>query len=619
MTNQLKKKFSLAQIKLFWLGCTLYVFVFLSAIVGRYGYGDDYTCLFAAQQKGWGGISITQGRPLLSLIVVAFEFIENIYGLAYLRALGLAGSLLLFFYFWQFLPRSHRGERHLGLLTVAFLAGISPSAVVNVGYSFMWFLPYANICGLMSGLLAWRGLEKSCSWATNLNNLIFGGVLLIISLMIYQPSAAFFIILPLVYARQEPRIKQIEVRRLFGICLFFFIVSSIYYLAWQSSLRVFSADNNWNSRVELNYNIPLKISFLITELLPLVFGYWGTLESSSIGLIVAGIALIGIALSLGAGGWSHDQVIYRSLISCMAIGIALAHVIAPKENIFYFRSLGALYYVVGFICFDGFRHSVRHLSERTKISGFAFITFASILSATYHLYAGMVRPNQMEVDVVRSTVSQWDAIPDEVVFIQPGPLPNELSTGRSVGEFYMFSTYVWNVPAPMLKLVVSERIARDDSSDVAVNFLQNNRFQVYGWHIKEKDLKTIDLFGFWHGSTAVHENHPYWGPSQQYGNGWRRVDWFGDFYEGWFPSIWHPLFGLMHCSGTGGGHFEFYIPDFGIMHTTTESFPLLTSKDHGDAWRFEWASELPWLATFRLKRATDAIGSVDAQQPGPLE
>ena len=93
-----------------------------------------------------------------------------------------------------------------------------------------------------------------------------------------------------------------------------------------------------------------------------------------------------------------------------------------------------------------------------------------------------------------------------------------------------------------------------------------------------------------------------WPDASELGDGWKRSGWFGDFYRGYYPWIYHAQHGWLYVFGTDPTSTWLYNPAMGFLWTGSGTYPWLWSDQertwlyyvkgsHSPRWFFNWNTQ----------------------------
>jgi hypothetical protein len=438
---------------------------YLPAVATTYAYTDDYSHLgvwHGAAAGKWADaikLSVEQGRPLAGLITEGlFYLASSISDLWFVRLFSITGIILLGFAFHWALVRAGLGRRSAVLAVVLLLT--LPAYQVYAAWAVLATAPYAALLGFIGGVIATDALvgHKGGQLAMRL---ALAAVVLLAALLMYQPAAMMFWV-SVAVALVVPRVVSQPWRILGGCLVVAAVAAALAYVALELSLAISGWDAS--SRSALIEHPGSKASWLLYIAMPRALGlhYLGQYPSGALGLAVASVILLGLALR--ARG-DPKCAIRLGLAAAALVPLAYAPSLVVEENWATFRTqialstLIGLYFVVSVIEIGRFTlerlggagprvlRSARLVTTTTAVAGVVL----AIVAAHANLRHRFIRPETQELEMIRS---QLAAIPGRTVSRVVFRLAASSSNGDEFG--FPSSAASW-VAEPVVALVLREQ------------------------------------------------------------------------------------------------------------------------------------------------------------------
>jgi hypothetical protein len=441
------------------------VLAYWSATFHDYGLRDDYSNLREAHEEMGKvvGFCASHARPIYGwLLQATFGQTSSVQNLQWLRfgASLLLGALSLV---------SYRGLRSLGWsfnssLCFAILLVLVPSAQVIAGWAVGWPYAFAALLSFGSFLTVdgALGVRARGETARTVRQLLVALGLLLVSALIYQPSAMFYVV-PMAAALITQRRRDLEQTARWALVHLSFVTAALG-LAYciMSALyatHVFAK----STRIAFEHHWGEKIAWFLQEPLPNALSLFVLNDNNRRDhiLYLSCAALVGLILIAGAvtewrrHGRSRGIIWSAALVALPTFSCAVS--LIASERYATYRTILAMTAVL--LCF--LVASVSALTERWTstsrhtIAGLALA--AAYFTAQHHVYALIAVPQGNEWQLilqgakqVRIDTSRGDARQPRVFAIASSP--QDISTATIYhDEFGSLSSNSEWVPREMFK------------------------------------------------------------------------------------------------------------------------------------------------------------------------
>jgi hypothetical protein len=568
---------------------TALLYAFAPALTQCYGYNDDYHLLLRKLHGTFSPINnecTLCGHPLSCLIwISSIPFPRSLEQLAGVRALGLIGTCLLgWLQFWHFRRRlGFSGPLSLGL-SLAML--LTPAFAIFVGWAEHWNDPYACLASYGAGLLAWQaGSESATTWAQQhpIARELAIGVLLVLALTTYQPTAAYFFVPVMagVITMRRPAgdsASMTKIVRRVGYCATVFIVWTFaYIITYKSLLAVLVPSQNvFAARAELVHDLGGKILYL-GPVLWCTLTSWMRMQPAILQWAAAGFTIVGaLATILLTSRKSYDKGLRPdwaiATTVLLALGAAVGPLLIVKENTVAFRTLPAAFAVWTLVALLGWREIAGWVFRSSRGRQFCEVVAVAgpvlflIASTHHHLYRGLAKPNRKELQVLRQELHRrFTVTPERIVYIFPAPYVWNDPSMQSFAEFGARSSSMPWVTSAMFHLMFEGFRPTTNGAwpEIYVAPTAGAKASVVNGMAL---LDRMDL--------ARPQSLPNIGDVRMLPNGWCSSSWLGSFDAAKYPWIWHPVLGWLYCEEKPSPDVWFYSLRFGWIRTSQEKWPV---------------------------------------------
>jgi hypothetical protein len=420
-----------------------------------YGHSDDYPRLLVhilGQKPLLQTHLALGGRPLAAVMTSAgFGWAGQVADLAWLRLLGLLGWLL-----WA--SSIHALLRHHRLPTLPRLAltaalSLTPALLVFVGWASTFSYTWGATAALWGGIWTQRGLAKfSRGLSPHGTWLAFGGggLLVFVSLLIYQPVAAWFFLPFLTAALCGDRPLHLGdwlAAGGYALVLLLYRGRFAVYTGW------LAADPLVAGRASTAAVFWQKGELLLHGVLPDITAGWLVFWRPEAGWVIA--ALAGAGLWLAADG-KVRRCANLTCFALIALGFALVPLLLSTENLQGFRLQGPAQGLV-WVCLIGWWRPDTTPQRRIAASIVAVATGIVSLAAYPALHLGIAQPQHREWQAHLAAPPALDTYWDAPYFVYRVPLRRRHATVWARHEFGLVSSSLGWVPGSMVPMALVER------------------------------------------------------------------------------------------------------------------------------------------------------------------
>lgn len=270
--------------------------IYHPVVVRCYAMADDYPYLWVltSHQYHYFHWLSAMGRPLYEwLSRILYGSVLTICHLGYIRALTLLATIMFGGQLYRWAMR--HGWLPLDALCLTLLICTSSAFGVYLSWSVCFNIVFAAIAGFWAGELALHGLSAPAGWPAR-GTLLLALVLLIIGLMLYQPTAMMYW-LAVGLATFAPAGRRRSYRVLVQLLVLFGAALGVYWIAYQVELRwLLTADPSLLAaagRSQLASDITAKLVFFGRSLLlSASIGQFTPVAGIALGVLV--VALLGL-------------------------------------------------------------------------------------------------------------------------------------------------------------------------------------------------------------------------------------------------------------------------------------------------------------------------------------
>lgn len=316
-------------------------FAYSPILTNTFAVMDDWFFLYNSitHQVGTVPLLVGAGRPLNAfLFQIGFSAAGSVEGLVVLRFVTLVGMTILGFGLYLF-SRAHRIE-FFASMAIAIGVVLLPSFHVYASWAQHFTTPYAGALALLSSFILTP--VSKLSGKSRVLAIASSAILLIVSLLIYQPLAMLFWVGILIsMASGFDRKSESDCDWSFAGILDVFIVFSLSMIAafvvFKAGQIVYPSDS---SRYGLVKDLYGKIVWFVSEPLANAASLYAVPKSGFVQGVVAAFYLAGI-LFIGVAQGLRAAVRMTLIVSC-AIFLSCVPNLATAENWASYRSTGSL-------------------------------------------------------------------------------------------------------------------------------------------------------------------------------------------------------------------------------------------------------------------------------------
>ena len=229
-----------------------------SSCFSVYGYVDDYSYL----RSGYDTMrqNVEGGRPISGYVIIKlFHLVHTVDGLRFVRLFGLIGLIIFSVTVFNLLRASILSVPMSWLCSL--IAAMLPPFQVYVGWAVLCLAPYAAAMALVSCYLIWK--EES-----DTKVYIFSFALLLLSILIYQPSTMSFVaFIPIGMYRNHMLNRKILGNDLARAAIVFFFTLLVAFIFIKISPYLFY-NGEKIARTALAFNLIEKLKWFVSEPLP---------------------------------------------------------------------------------------------------------------------------------------------------------------------------------------------------------------------------------------------------------------------------------------------------------------------------------------------------------------
>lgn len=450
------------------------ILVHSSVLYHDFAISDEYNTLDMAQSGGlkWfdNGITIT-GRPITSIFVAAgFRLTDGIEDLTILRAAATLFAVCFFLTLYGILRKSGIPPSLAG--SFALIIGLTPAFSSYVYWTVQWPYPLGAALALLCG---WGVFQAICDNRYRLPALLPTGLVLVCIPMIYQPLPGYFmipVVASILFSAWTPR----KFRACAYSLVFYFACMVAYVVAFKI-YDVTIAQEAWPehaARNRINTDVFAKAVFLWETTLPRILASWsyyfGGLTRNLSMAVISVLALAGL-LAMPGPAPLKDRIT-RALLICCAFGLTIAPLAASASNQAPTRTLGPAVSLVALLSVAGLWQLMRRTREATATIPFACIAASVAVTGFSVILWGAVIPQKWELQTIRGKLHSLEEAPDWIHFIHPGEFfsPRSIFPEHDTEYNFNSSYYKWS-PAPMINILVREKIATGDWETVPDSYV----------------------------------------------------------------------------------------------------------------------------------------------------
>jgi hypothetical protein len=464
------------------------VLVYLPALTLRYGLKDDYTYLASAHGYAYAGVgepdsSIRLGRPLFGVFDRAlFSALPNVDALWVARAIAVLGLVLLGLALLRMLVPL-LGSRLRGVLVVVLICSMPPF-LVYAGWATIFSVPYSAVLGVCAALACASASERPA--LERAGRLVVAGLLLLVALAIYQPTAMMFWVAALVLAltrRRQPDAlsKLIRCVALAGVPA---MVGG--YLVLKIGVWTLGAADA--ERSGLLSNVPGKLRWL-PQPLGLALNLFKMPQSAWFGALVACLVVAG-ALRFCRDCDTRTRRAMLALIS-VTVPLSFAPNILSQENYATFRVVGPLTatfaLLVGLLFVAGERDAQSGWTGSLWRFGLVGLTVLSAALGYSHLRTLFALPQSREWRLAVAEAARLPRTATTIGFLAPtideGPIATEYGVRDEFGVTTSASTWA----DPSLAWLAARSAGRDPARDLKVEVTLGGR----GTQLPSLDMRDL--------------------------------------------------------------------------------------------------------------------------------
>jgi hypothetical protein len=309
---------------------------YLPAIVVPYGFMDDYSLLAWRRglESSWWPTSTQFGRPLQALFFSgAYSLASDIDSLRLVRFLGLLGVMSLAVLVNYALRHSGFGK---WVSTGVCVSVVSlASFQIYAAWAAVFEVPYAAILGGVASLR----LQAAAGPQTRavVIRRAEATVLLLCSVLIYQPAAMFFWVFTAIDVLR-PNVELGRAARRFGESLVVAFLALLFgYVVVRVGVHFYGGA--LSSRTHLVHDVIAKAQWFWSQPLVNSLAMSNVTPTVSVGLAFAIVAAVGILLLHADSGW--DTFGFLGLAAAL-VPLSYAPNLIASENFASYRTIGAL-------------------------------------------------------------------------------------------------------------------------------------------------------------------------------------------------------------------------------------------------------------------------------------
>jgi len=450
----------------------LTLFLAYQHILECYALGDDYYNLY--HNNHLLGASVATGRSVYGIFMSwLFSNLYYICDLKYARSISLIGILL--FSVLLFRAYISSGWRRLEGGSAAIITCLMPAFGVYAAWATMSLAVYGALVAFVSGelcLKSYKYLSFKDHRVKGSMILIVSIILLMISLMTYQPSAtAFWLFIAIALFIPWENSEDLFRKGLY--CLIVFAsVCMVYFVLYKETIWPFTIEP-WGSRSEMVSNPVEKLFWFLEYPFYDALSLFNVLQEKIVISITAAIVYAVIVLGLDRRIMRCKQQKWQFIVAFVAL-IPLSYLpnLAVSENWPSFRTQGILGSLVVFY----FLLSLKEIfqSRMTKII-MPCLLAVFILMAYMNVTYGFMEPQKQELELIRHALKgPLSKKAREIIFIRPHWSDSLVTkVHRARYEYGIPSTNRAWVPEGMTNLIARE-IYDNAFEPIKVNIYKHN-------------------------------------------------------------------------------------------------------------------------------------------------
>ena len=436
----------------------LILFLAYRHILECYALSDDYYSLYHVLDEYFLNIFTAQGRVVYGVMTKwLFSQFYYISDLRYVRIISLIGIVI----FSQFLYRAYllAGWRKIEGGCASIITCLMPAFGVYAAWATCFMVIYGALVGFISGELCLKSYQYFRLKTDRIKGatiLVASILLLMISLMTYQPSAtAFWLFIAIALFMPKKNSEDLFRKGLY--CLIVFAgITMVYFILFKAKLLPF-ASQQWGSRGDLTNNPIEKLIFFLKSPLYDTLSLFNILQKkfiiSTTVATVCGVMILGMyrrIRRIKQQKWLFLLVFFGLIpLSCLAN-------LVSADDWMPFRSQGVLGSLIVFYLLlslkEIFNQKVTRIIMPCLLVAFCLITYKNV---TY----GFIEPRKQELKLIRNAVRRpLSCQPKEILFVRPNWWNHSLvKNGYRIRYEYGYpSTSAIYVPNPLLNLIARE-------------------------------------------------------------------------------------------------------------------------------------------------------------------
>ncbi|MES1216604.1 MAG: glucosyltransferase domain-containing protein [Bacteroidota bacterium] len=446
----------------------LFLLIYFQVFIADYAYLDEIHQLWHNKDGGNYSMFVDNGRWLTGwLFNKLFASLSAIDQIKYLRILSFSGwtvtTILWYTLFQKWATRLNLDKSMVLLMNVYIVC--SPSVAIFIGWASCFEMFMGIATGLISGHLLFLALFEK-KYSGKIISLLITGALLsgIISLFIYQNTFGIFLFPFFIYYLKRQTVKP-DRTVILALC-FYLCTYIIYYPLFKYSLILNSTVQS--TRVGFSLDLPAKISFLVSDLLPSAFSINFLYTSRSIfSQILAPLMMLVWVVCIFKRYKTRKvflNILYILSILLFLILMNLPSMIALENfasyrTIFVF-SLGVFYLMADTLLFFCTKQKIRTMA-------ISFTVVLLIANGFYNYNFQFVNPLKTEYAAFKDFMSKNTAPPFHTVyFIRAERLMfnSYYFTEPYKDEYGSASTYRDWVPEPIIKQYALEMTGQKEEA-----------------------------------------------------------------------------------------------------------------------------------------------------------
>lgn len=423
-------------------------------ILECYAFSDDYSLLYNAGDPGTLNFCISSGRPIYGILMKwLFSKFYYISDLKYARMISLFGIVL----FSMLLYRAYilAGWKRIEGGSASVIMCLMPA----FGLYAAWATTFPIVYGAALAFIAGELCLKSFDWfrlgdrQLKASIMMLGStVLLIISLMIYQPIApSFWLFIAIALFRPLKNSDNLFRKSIY--CFVIFTISLMaYYILYKATIWPFTVEPS--GRSGLTNNFLEKIHWFVKNPFCDALSLFSILQEKVVISITMAVVSIIIIVGMFRRIWRNKQQRWQFiLILSFLIPLSYLPNLASIESWSAFRTQGVLGSLVVFYFLlslkDIFRSRVARVIMPCLLAAFSLMAYKNV---TY----GLVEPQKKELELIRHALQEpLSQQQKEIIFIRPH-WKDALAPKLRYDEYGLSSTYASWVPKSLINLIARE-------------------------------------------------------------------------------------------------------------------------------------------------------------------